>query len=398
MKIFEINSGNYSSTGNIMLNIAKTARENGHEVKVAYRKSRSVTEGNSKDEILIGNSFFGLVHRVFSEIFGLEGCFSVIPTLKLIKEIKKFNPDIIHLHILHGWYINLPILFKFLKKSNVPVIWTMHDCWAFTGHCPHFQIAKCDKWQNGCYNCPQYRDYPYSRVDNAKFMYKLKKKHFLGLKNLTIVTPSIWLANLVKQSFLKEYNVKVINNGIDLSIFKPQESRFKEANNIQDKKMLLGVAFDWGYRKGLDIFNKLADDLSDDYKIVLVGTTKEIENDLNKKILTVKRTKTAGELVDIYSSADLFLNPTREEVLGLVNIEALACGTSVLTFETGGSPECIDDTCGSSVSCDDYEGFKNKIIDITENKPFTKVACVNYSKNFDMNKKFKEYVDLYENI
>ena len=150
MKIFEINSGNYGSTGNIMLNIAKTARENGHEVKVAYRQSRSVAANINENEILIGNSFYGLVHRVFAELFGFEGCFSVIPTLKLIKEIKKFNPDVIHLHILHGWYLNLPVLFSFLKKCNKPIVWTMHDCWAFTGHCPHFQIVKCDKWQTDC--------------------------------------------------------------------------------------------------------------------------------------------------------------------------------------------------------------------------------------------------------
>ncbi len=399
MKIFEINSGNYGSTGNIMLNIAKTARENGHEVKVAYRQSRSVTANINENEIFIGNSFYGLVHRVFAELFGLEGCFSVIPTLKLIKEIKRFNPAVIHLHILHGWYLNLPVLFRFLKKYNKPIVWTMHDCWAFTGHCPHFQIAKCDKWQSECKNCTQFRDYPYSKVDNSKFMYHLKKKCFSGLDNLTIVTPSNWLGDLVKQSFFKQNSVKVIHNGIDLSVFKPLKSDFRVRNNIgNDEYLILGVAFDWGYRKGIDIFKKLAEDLPDNYKIVMIGTDEAVEKELPENIIKIRKTENQKALAEIYSTADLFINPTREEVLGLVNIEATACGTPVLTFKTGGCPECINESCGSIVSCDDYNNFKNEIIRICETKPYLETACINNAKNFDMNEKFKEYVKLYENI
>lgn len=382
-----------------MLNIAETAHRSGHKVKVAYRQSRSVTANINENEILIGNSFFGLVHRVFAELLGLEGCFSVIPTLKLIKEIKEFKPDIIHLHILHGWYLNFPILFSFLKKYNKPVVWTMHDCWAITGHCPHFEYFKCDKWKTGCKNCPQYRDYPYSRVDSSKFLYNLKKKYFTSIENLTIVTPSQWLADLIGSSYLKNSKIKVINNGIDLSIFKPQKSNFKELNSIEKYKyLILGVAFEWTEKKGIDIFKKLATDLSEDYKIVLIGTTEADERELPQNIIKVRRTSSKEELASIYASADLFVNPTREDTFPTVNMEALACGTPVLTFKTGGSPEILSDNCGSIVECDDYQKLKNEIKRICENKPFAPSACIERAELFEINDKFQKYVKLYEEM
>ena len=399
MKIFEINSGNYGSTGTIMLNIADCARLSGHSVKSAYRKSRSVTPDNSENEILIGNSFYGLTHRLIGEYLGLEGLGSVFSTLKLIKDIKKFNPDIIHLHILHGWYLNLPLLFRFLSRYNKKVVWTMHDCWAFTGHCPHFEYVKCDKWQTGCENCPQYRDYPFSKVDSSRFLYKIKKKYFTAIKDLTVVTPSQWLADLIGDSYFKNSKIKVINNGIDLKAFKPVQSNFREENNITEADFLiLGVAFEWTDKKGIDIFKKLSTDLNSNYKIVLIGTTEDDEKNLPENIIKIKRTSSKEELAEIYSSADLFVNPTKEETFPTVNMEALACGTPVLTFKTGGSPEIIDEKSGSVVECDDYEGFKREIIRICEEKPFSGNACTERAKHFDMNDKFREYVELYESI
>ncbi|MBE6751103.1 MAG: glycosyltransferase [Ruminococcaceae bacterium] len=399
MKIFEINSGNYGSTGNIMLNIAETARLSGYSVKVAYRQSRSVTANEKEEEIQIGNSFYGLTHRIIGEYLGLEGFGSIISTSKLIKEIKNFNPDIIHLHILHGWYLNLPLLFSFLAKYNKKVVWTMHDCWAFTGHCPHFEYVKCNKWQTGCRDCPQYREYPYSRIDTSKFLYKCKRKYFTAIKNLTVVTPSQWLADLIEKSYLQNAKIQVINNGIDLNVFKSVESNFRELNNINENaNLILGVAFEWTDKKGIDIFKKLSNDLSDNYKIVLIGTTEETEKDLPQNIIKIRRTSSKDELASIYSSADLFVNPTREETFPTVNMEALACGTPVLTFKTGGSPEIIDKKCGSVVECDDYENLKSEIIRICETKPFLSFDCTDRAKSFDMNDKFKEYVKLYETI
>lgn len=399
MRIFEINSGNYGSTGNIMLSISEAAKNQGHDVCVAFRKSRSVTPTGEKNEVLIGNSFFGFTHRIIGEYLGLEGFGSIFSTLKLTKQIKKFNPDVIHLHIMHGWYVNFPVLFGFLKKFNKPVVWTMHDCWAFTGHCPHFQYIKCDKWQTECKNCPQYRDYPYSRIDTSKILYKYKKKYFTSINKLNIVTPSEWLADLVRKSYFSDKNISVINNGIDLSIFKPVQSNFRAENNInKDDFLILGVAFEWTNKKGVDVFRKLANDLPENFKIALIGVTEEIENELPENIIKIRRTQSKEELASVYSAADLFVNPTREETFPTVNIEAIACGTPVLTFHTGGSPEIIDENCGVTVECDDYEKLKNEIIKISQEKPFSREACLKRAQKFNMYEKFNEYVDLYEKL
>ena len=213
---------------------------------------------------------------------------------------------------------------------------------------------------------------------------------------MTIVTPSKWLSDLVKQSFLKDYPVKVINNGIDLSIFKPTQSDFRDHYGLVGKKIVLGVAYGWNYRKGLDVFIELQNRLPKNYQIVLVGTNKNIDGILPTNIISIHRTQSQKELAEIYSTADVFVNPTREEVFGLVNVEAIACGTPVVTFKTGGSPECIDDTCGSVVPCNDIDAMEMEIRRICEERPYSKEACIAHSKNFDMNARFQEYVDLYK--
>lgn len=280
------------------------------------------------------------------------------------------------------------------------MIWTLHDCWSFTGHCPYFDIAHCDKWKTGCHNCPQYREYPQSLFDNSKFMWKLKKKWFTGVENMTIVTPSQWLADLVKQSYLKDYPVKVINNGIDLSVFKPADSDFREKYHISaDKEILLGVAFGWGKRKGLDVFLELDKRLdAEKYQIVLVGTDDAVDKQLPENIISIHRTQNQQELAEIYSAADLFVNPTREENYPTVNMESIACGTPVLTFNTGGSPEIPDDTCGAVVPCDDVDAMEREIVRICRDKPFTKEVCLARAKAFDMNDRFEEYVELYKEV
>ena len=302
----------------------------------------------------------------------------------------------IHLHNLHGWYINFPLLFKYIKKNNIRVIWTLHDCWTFTGHCPHFDMIGCEKWKTGCYQCPQIGEYPASYADISKWMYKHKKQWFTGVEDMTLVTPSEWLANLTRQSFLKDYPVKVINNGIDLSIFKPTESDFRKKYDLEDKFILLGVAFGWGKRKGLDVFIELSKRLDERYQIVLVGTDENVDKQLPKNIISIYRTQNQTELAEIYTAADLFVNPTREENFPTVNIESLACGTPIVTFRTGGSPEIIDESCGVVVEKDDIDGMQKEIERIYEKRPFGQEDCVKRAQNFDMNDKFAEYVELYE--
>lgn len=299
---------------------------------------------------------------------------------------------------MHDSYINLPMLFKFIKKHNIKTVWTLHDCWAFTGHCVYFNICGCDKWKTQCKNCPQKNLYPKSYFDNSKKMYRLKQKWVKGIKDLTIVTPSNWLAELAKQSFLKDFSIKVINNGVDLTLFKPTNSNFKKQYGLENKKIVLGVSSIWCYRKGIDVFNLLAGRLADDYKVVVVGSNAEEYEKLNDNILYIEHTDNASELAKIYTAADVFVNPTREENFPTVNIEALACGTPVITFNAGGSAEVFDETCGVSVPINDIDSLYSEIMNICENKLFNSSDCVLRAKKLDMNQTYKDYVNLYKSI
>lgn len=397
MKTVLINSCNFGSTGNIMLEIAETAENGGYTAAVCYPQSRDNSRKQKEKDFVIGTRFSRNIHLQLAGITGLNGCFSYFSTLKLLKKLDKVKPDIIHLHNLHNCYINLSMLFKYIKKHNIKTVWTLHDCWAFTGHCPHFDMIGCDKWKTGCYSCPQYKEYPKSLFDNSKYMYRLKKKWFTDIKDMTIVTPSEWLASLVKESYLKDYPVKVINNGIDLNVFKPTESDFRKKYALENKYIVLGVAFGWGRRKGLDVFIELEKRFDKEkYKIVLVGTDDNIDKLLPDNIISIHRTQNQTELAKIYSAADVFANPTREENYPTVNMEALACGTPVVTFNTGGSPEMLDETCGAAVAKDDNDAMYNEIIRICETKPYSMEACIKKAKGFDKNEKFGEYIRLYE--
>lgn len=401
MRIVQINGGAKGSTGKIMMGIAEVARAQGHEVMCASpitTTNRDAGEDCGYYRIGIFNG--RRLNVALARITGFNGCFAWFETYKLLKKIDEFKPDIIHLHNLHDSYINLPMLFSYIKKHNVPTVWTLHDCWAFTGHCPHFTIAKCDKWKTGCHGCKQYKDYPASIFDNSKLMWELKKKWFTGVKNMTIVTPSEWLAGLARESYLKQYPIEVINNGIDLNVFKPTQSNFRERYEIPtEKHIILGVSFAWGYRKGLDCFVEMAEKLGEQYQIVLVGTDDEIDKNLPHNIISIHRTQNQKELAEVYSAADVFVMPTREENYPTVNMEAIACGTPVVTFDTGGSPEMLDDKTGIVVEANDIEATKKAIKDICEKKRCNaEEYIVAYSKNFDMKKRFAEYIELYANV
>lgn len=398
MKIFQINGGVFGSTGKIMFDIANAARKHGHVVRCA--SPITSTNRNRQPEHpynKIGNYYSRCFNVLLARATGFEGCFAPLATWQLLREIEEFRPDLIHIHSIHNSYLNVPMLFRYIKRNHIRVVWTLHDCWAFTAQCPHFTMAKCDKWKTGCHHCPQHRSYPATYVDRTKTMWKLKKKWVTGVEDLTIVTPSQWLADLVKESFLKEYPVKVIHNGIDLNIFKPTPSKFREKYGIpENKKILLGVAFGWGIRKGLDVFVELEKRLEPEkYQIVLVGTDEKVDKQLPAGIISIHRTQNQQELAEIYTAADLFVNPTREEVLGLVNLESLACGTPVVTFQTGGSPECIDESCGSVVACDDLDTLEQEIIRICRDDPYSEESCLARAKSFDMNERFEEYMRVY---
>lgn len=390
MKIVQINATyGTGSTGKIVLDISELLNKKDIENYVLYSQGQS----NQKNGIKIATRFLVKMQALISRIFGNYGFEAKSTTKKLIAHLKKIKPDIIHIHNIHSHDCNLEMLFNYIKANNIKIYWTFHDCWAFTGYCPHFDMVNCDKWKTECKSCPQKGSYSWF-FDGSKHNFDKKKNLFQNL-DLTVITPSQWLADRVKESFFKDYPVKVINNGIDLSVFKPVDSDFRAKYNCEDKFLILGVAFDWGKRKGLDVFSELAKQLDDRFKIVLVGTNEEIDKQLDEKIISIHRTQNQTELAEIYTACDLFVNPTREEVFGLVNVEALACGTPVITFNSGGSPECINETCGVVVEKNDVDSLCKNIETIVDSKPFSEDACIDYAKNFSKDEKFNEYIELY---
>lgn len=390
MKVIQINSVcGKGSTGKICVAVSQLLNEKGIENYILYSGGNSSYSQGIKYQ----KEFYTKIQALKSRIFGNYGFNSKSSTKKIIRRIKEINPDIIHLHNIHSHDANLTLLFKYLKKSKKKLFWTFHDCWAFTGYCAYFDLVECDKWKTECHKCPQKKYYSWF-FDRSKKLFNKKRELLNGL-DLTIITPSKWLADLVKQSFLRDYPVKVINNGIDLSIFKPTESDFREKYNLQDKFILLGVAFGWEKRKGLDVFVELSKRLDERFQIVLVGTDDNVDKLLPKNIISIHRTQNQTELAEIYSSADLFINPTREENYPTVNMESVACGTPVITFNTGGSPEMLDEICGIVVPKNDIDRLEKEILKVFTERPFGVDDCLNKAKQFEKDKKFKEYILLY---
>lgn len=388
MTIVEVNGANIGSTGKIMFGIADCARKRRMNVITFSASGHSQVKG-VPNHYFIGNRFGHRLSERINYLFSSPGSLNLISTIRLIGRLKEIKPDIIHLHNLHGDYVNLNMLFHYIKANNSKVVWTLHDCWSFTGQCPHFEMIGCEKWKTGCYECPAYHDYPATRKDNSRRMFRKKKNWFCGIDNLTIVTPSNWLAGLVKESFLKEYPVKVINNGIDLTLFHYIDSDFREKYSLEHKFIVLGVSFFWGIKKGLDRFEELSRKLDDRFRIVLVGIEKEkVEGD---RILCIPRTDNQKELAEIYSSADVLLNPTREDNYPTINLEALACGTPVLSYGCGGSAEALNKNCGAVVSDNNIVSVLNQLII----KNFDRQDCILRGMQFGQDSKYNEYVDLY---
>ena len=392
MEIVQINATcGIGSTGKICVGISELLTEKGIGNYVLCSKNNGYPLG-----IEFANRKYTRRQAIKSRLLGNYGFNSKSETKKMIAELKKIKPDIVHLHNIHGHDCNLEMLFTYFKKNKTKLVWTFHDCWAFTGYCVYFDMAQCEKWKTSCADCPQKNAYSLL-FDKSNKLFERKKKLFDGL-DLTIVTPSKWLADIVKQSFLKEYPVVVINNGIDLGVFKPIASNFREKYGIQDKKIILDVAFDWDARKGLDVFVELSKRLPSDYQIVLVGTNDEIDKQLPNNVISIHRTQNQRELAEIYSAADVFVNPTREDNYPTVNMESIACGTPVITFRTGGSPEMVDDATGAVVERDDVDALEREIVKICANQLRYRDACISKAKEFDKIKRFEEYVIAYEQI
>ena len=400
-----INGANVGSTGRIVYGVSALAEAKGYRCFRAYPASRNLLPPREND-FIISSVPVKFISTRAARLTGLNGCFAWFSTLRLLRKLDEWKPDVLHLHNLHDSYVNLPMLFDYIKKHDIKVVWTLHDCWSFTGHCPHFTLCGCERWKSGCGHCPQLDVYPRLLPDTTAWLWKKKKRWFTGVEDLTLVTPSKWLADLVKASFLKDYPVEVINNGIDLESFQPTPSDFRREHGFAEagdaslpgkpKYMVLGVSFGWDRKKGLDVFEALSARLGDDYRIVLVGTDDKLDAKLPKEILSIHRTHDQKELAALYSAADVFVNPTREDNFPTVNIESLACGTPVLTFETGGSVEIPDESCGAVVPVDDVEALAREIVRVCETKPYSPEACTARAACFKRDAQFKRYLRLYE--
>lgn len=364
MKVLFINSVcGIGSTGRICTDFAQQLEAEGNEVKIAYGRKGTVPEQFQKYAVRIGTDFDCKMHAIQTRLFDTHGFGSKHATKEFLKWAEEYKPDLLWLHNLHGYYINVEMLFDWIKKHpEMQVKWTLHDCWAFTGHCSHFAMVKCKQWKSHCLYCSQLRRYPACfAMSSVSKNFERKRKAFTGVKNMTLITPSKWLADLTRQSFLKEYPVEVHYNTIDTSIFKPTPSDFRERYGLQDKIIVLGVANVWEDRKGLFDFYKLAEMLDDRYAIVLVGLSEKQIKNLPKSIKGIQRTNSPQELAAIYTAADVFVNPTYEDNYPTVNLEAQACGTPVITYDTGGCRETIHTDSAKVVEAGNVEGLYKEI-------------------------------------
>lgn len=360
MKVLMINSVcGIRSTGRICTDIAEVLTSGGHECRIAYGRE-SVPVQYQAYGLRVGSEWGVRLHGLQARLFDSAGFGSKAATRRLVEQIRQYDPDLIHLHNLHGYYLDVETLFGWLKEANKPVVWTLHDCWPFTGHCPHFTVAKCGRWKTGCHGCPEKSRYPASLwLDRSRENYVRKQRAFTGLERLTLVTPSRWLADLVGESFLKEYPVEVIPNGIDLNVFQPTSGDFRQRHHLEDKKIVLGAASAWDDRKGLADLVKLAELLGGEYAVVVVGVTHKQKAALPGSVIAITRTESPRELAELYTAADVFVNPTYEDNYPTVNLEAHACGTPVITYRTGGSVESVPEHC--VVPCGDINALAEKI-------------------------------------
>ena len=394
MKVLQISTNwGHGGPGGVEKDLYYQLKQDGDTCLIAYGRDSVPSEIPS---IRIGNLFSVITHTLFSRLFDCSGFCSTIATRSLIKKIQLFNPDIIQIHSLLGYFIDVKTLFGFLKHCEKPIVWTIHDCWPVTGHCINFERIGCEKWIKGCYGCKLKSDYPKSWFfDFSKQNWRRKRMLFSNVPNLEIVCPSYWLKTVLNKSIFKKYKIHVIHNGIDRTIFKPVKSNIKEKYHINDKIVLLAVAGVWNEMKGEKLLYDIANKIDTKYVIVMIG--KKSQKKFPKNIISIDRTSNIETLVEWYSSADIFINPTLGDNFPTVNIEALSCGLPVITNETGGSPEAVDKDCGLTVKSKTADEFVRKIEEGLS-KGFSREKCVAASLKFDKELQYRKYIDVYKEL
>ena len=389
--ILQINvTANWGSTGKIAESIGSLAQSKGWNSYIAYGRYMNPSKNNL---IKIGSQFDVYEHYAENMLLGNEGLASRNATKALIERIEAVCPDVVHLHNIHDHYLNYQILFEFLNKKDIPVVWTFHDCWAFAGSCYYFDDTNCEQWKTRCDKCPA----PEGFIDRARHHYELKKSLYGNKENLVIVPVSDWIANLTKESFLKNRRIVTIKNGIDLNVFKPAHTNLRSQLSIpKDKTIVLGVALPWSARKGLKDFVRLSENES--LQIVLVGVSPKQKKELPRNIIAVEKTSSASELAEYYSMADVFVNATYSDNYPTTNLEAMACGTPVITYRTGGSPEAVDEKTGIVVDQGNVTALANAIIYLREHPLSSEDCRKRAEEHFDKDKCFEKYIELYNSL
>lgn len=398
MKIAIIHSGNSGFFPRFYRLLCNAIEENKDKCILLVPNSGRNKRCVLPNQITWGTRFNWYIHSICYKITGLQDIFSIFDTFHLIYILKQQKPDVIHLNVINDKIINMPLLVRYINTNNIAVVWTMHDCRAFTGQCPYFDEVNCFRWKTGCGQCPICE----TKIDNTNITWNLRKKWQTRIKRMVIVTPSQWLANYVKESFFKNYPIKVIYNGVNIDgIFKNTELDVRKEYNIsENKKIILGCSIFWEYRKGLNFFIQLAKKLNSDYQIVLIGNIDDEKKKelIDNNIICTGKTNTFDEMVAWYQAASVFCNPTMADNFPTVNIESLAVGTPVVTFNTGGSPEAIDENTGIVVEQGNVEELYNALIYVTENMDaFSYENCIKRFQLFSI-RQYKIYVNLYHKV
>lgn len=397
MRVIQINPVcGQGSTGRICTGIADLLKAQGHDAYIAYGLGYS--DYPNSFNISGGRSDY-LTHNILSRLTDSEGLHSNAATKRLINWMGGIKPDVVHVHTLHGHYVNYKMLFEYLHESNVKVVMTLHDCWTFTGHCAHFDQYGCEKWKKGCHNCRFLNAYPNSWfLDRSRRNYSLKKKLFTQLgERLTIVPVSYWLEGLVRQSFMKDLKIQTIHNGIDLSQFHPiYNDSLYDKYGVHGKKIILGVALPWSGYKGLPDFHKMRSMLNDDFAIMMVGLSEQQISDLPQGIVGITRTDSIRELAEIYTMSDVLVNTTYCDNYPTVNLEAIACGTPVITYNTGGSPEAVDENTGLIVEQGKLDDLVAAIESVCTSSVYNGKECLERAhRYFNKDLCFENYIKLY---
>lgn len=386
-----------TSTGRIMKEIGETAMAAGWESYVAYSRARDGEPPHSSRLVPVGNRLDLALHAAATRLFDAHGLASHCGTGELVRRIREIGPDIVHIHNLHGYFLNYPRLAAFLEEYGRPVVWTVHDCWLYTGHCYYYSAAHCGKWRTGCGHCPQKHAFPASwLLDRSVRNWQDKRQAFGGIRNLTIVPVSEWIRGEMAGSFLADKHFQVIRNGIDLQVFRPDA-----AAKRTDKTVILGVATLWHEEKGLADLIALARCLREDEELVLVGRMDEAQRQrIPAGVRLIERTENVEKLAALYASATVFVNPTWQDNYPTVNLEALACGTPVVTYRTGGSVESVTDGTGAVVEQGDVAGMLARVRELAAaDRQETAVRCREYAlRHFDKENCYRQYIRLYENL